>query len=87
MYAQHFEEHLPEAITGTDFLKKYHHHYDHATQVSHALLNHNYCLMPMPLIDSCCKLGVIGPKSDCTACRFYDRVIVITVIMMITISE
>lgn len=35
VYAQHFEEHLPESIKGIDFLTKYHHHYDQATQVSH----------------------------------------------------
>ncbi|KAL3147999.1 hypothetical protein ABBQ38_014294 [Trebouxia sp. C0009 RCD-2024] len=34
VYAQHFEEHLPESIKGIDFLTKYHHHYDQATQVS-----------------------------------------------------
>ncbi|KAA6425950.1 MAG: Arabinose kinase isoform 1 [Trebouxia sp. A1-2] len=34
VYAQHYEENLPESMTGADFLAKYHHHYDHATQIS-----------------------------------------------------
>lgn len=33
LYAQHYEQHLPDSITGADFLKQYHNHYDHATQV------------------------------------------------------
>ncbi|KAL0052130.1 hypothetical protein WJX82_008344 [Trebouxia sp. C0006] len=34
LYAQHYEENLPDSMTGADFLAKYHHHYDHATQIS-----------------------------------------------------
>ena len=34
VYAQYYEEHLPDSIVGAEFLKKYHHHYDQATQVS-----------------------------------------------------
>ncbi len=36
VYAQHYEESLPDSMTGADFLAKYHHHYDHATQVGAA---------------------------------------------------
>ena len=38
LYAQHYEENLPDSMTGADFLAKYHHHYDHATQVGIAPL-------------------------------------------------
>jgi len=38
VYAQHFEENLPDSMTGADFLAKYHHHYDHETQVGTAPL-------------------------------------------------
>ena len=43
VYAQHYEESLPDSMTGADFLTKYHHHYDHATQVVIAPLTLSSC--------------------------------------------
>ena len=44
LYAQLYEEHLPDSITGADFLRKYHSHYDHATQVYATCIPHcAYC--------------------------------------------
>lgn len=48
VYAQHYEENLPESMTGADFLAKYHHHYDHATQVGIAPLNFSLRLLHCP---------------------------------------
>ena len=45
VYAQHYEEHLPDSMAGADFLAKYHHHYDHATQVEPNPFVTNTCLL------------------------------------------
>ncbi len=49
VYAQHYEESLPDSMTGADFLAKYHHHYDHATQVGIAPPTVSSCMHDCPL--------------------------------------
>lgn len=54
VYAQHFEEHLPDTMKGIDFLTKYHHHYDQATQVSHLHITFTHCCNLIPVAGASC---------------------------------
>ena len=53
VYAQYYEESLPDSMTGADFLAKYHHHYDHATQVGIATLTLSSCTYDCPCDYEC----------------------------------
>ena len=47
VYAKHYEQHLPDSMTGTDFLHKYQDHADPATQVGFAAKGLNLHLQPI----------------------------------------